>query len=1076
MATKQYAYNTRKKPHEQLERELVGSDRWDILNGILKEISIGQNERPKQHWMIIGPRGIGKSHLLTLLYYKVKNEPSLSEQWLTVLFPEELRMANDLSKFLERAVNELFLELEGHPIANVLKQEIDKTRKLPLEGRSSHLFNVLNWIHRESGKRILLLMENLQQLLGKKITVIDQKKLRAFLQKYDSVLIVGSATTIFEALHDHKHPFYHFFHIRRLEDLKFEDMKKLIISILSEGDGNAVSQKVMENEARLRAVYSFTGGNPRMAVFLSNILKTDLPEEMLDFMDGVLEELNPYFEAVLNDTPDYMEEIMNTLAIYEPAQSPKEISAHLEVPQDTTRNYVKQMKEAGYVRVAFSKGKSNYYCLNEYLYRIWYQMRDSGHREETRWIMELLMMLYSPSILAAEKERLAQCEFDEASKTYNQLIIKTTDFMNNHPEYCKVIEQFVETISEKTGAVIDPRIKALFKKAKELEQLKKYEEAIELYKKAVEVDPELSIAYLLWGQSLRRLGRYEDAIEKYTLALNVDTEFASAYWGWGACLRELERYDEAIDKFQKTTVIDPKDAAAYGAWGDCLRSKGQYSKAEEQYKKAIEADSQYDDAYRNWGRCLYMQNKYEEAIEKYKLALKIDPNSSGAYWGWGACLRELKRYDEAIDKFERLVTIDPQAAAYGAWGDCLRHKNLYDEAIEKYKKAIEVDSQYEDAYRVWGHTLYLQGKHEEAFKKYQEALQISPGSEVVYGSWGDSLNQIGRYDEALDKVEKLLKINPNSKNGFGLYVDILTHAKRYADVVATITEKGAAGLDDCKIILNLGISLLEQEKYTDAIEQFDRLIAKHYDCGKVYKLRGAVLEKLNDKENALFSYLTFIAQKSEDGVNLDFQNQVQALMHPILQTLKPETYVKQLFSTEGVKFSKAQLGSLLILLDNYDAVSSHFPEIEAAYSDKKEPERFDFVVFVFAMQLGIWLKLVEDKPYDALRLVTLYADYIRSIKASTDKEKEEEVSKLMLGLFRLQIHKNVKSEHIHKIIDSLSKADIPFSDLFIKIWTCLSEPESVDAQRYLSDKAIAELIAQLKKKDKILTLSCSPQI
>ena len=139
-----------------------------------------------------------------------------------------------------------------------------------------------------------------------------------------------------------------------------------------------------------------------MAVFLTDIIRTEAPDEMLEFMDGILDQLTPYFESILNDTPDYLEEIINTLAAFEPAQSPREIAGHLEVPQATIRNYLKQLKETGYVRIAFSKGKSNYYCLNEYLYRIWYQMRDSGHREETRWLMELLLILYSPEEIFKE--------------------------------------------------------------------------------------------------------------------------------------------------------------------------------------------------------------------------------------------------------------------------------------------------------------------------------------------------------------------------------------------------------------------------------------------------------------------------------------------------------------------------------------------------------------------------------------------------------------------------------------------------------------------------------------------------
>src|SRR3972149_1735688 len=344
-----YAYNPRKKTFQQLEKSLVGNDRWDILNGIMRELMLKKGEAPKQHWMVVGPRGIGKSHLLTLLYHKVKDDKKVSKLWLPVLFPEELRMGWNLAKFLERAAGELLMDIERekNPIAVELKSKIDNIKKVPIAERSDYIFSVLSWIHELTGRFILLITENLQHLLGKRISVIEQKKLRAYLQTNEAVLLIGSATTVFEALNDHSNPFYHFFHIKRLEDLSFEDMKALIIDLLTEGGQHEVVKKVSKNEARLRALYSFTGGNPRIAVFLADMLKSELPDEMISVMDMILDELTPYFEAILNEIPTYQEEVLHTLAAYEPAQSPKEIAEHLEAPQPTIRNYLMQLKENG---------------------------------------------------------------------------------------------------------------------------------------------------------------------------------------------------------------------------------------------------------------------------------------------------------------------------------------------------------------------------------------------------------------------------------------------------------------------------------------------------------------------------------------------------------------------------------------------------------------------------------------------------------------------------------------------------------------------------------------------------------
>ncbi len=459
-----YAYNPRKKTPEQLESSLVGADRHDILNGIMTELALKDGESPKQHWMIVGARGMGKSHLLTLLHHKVCSDAGLNALWIPVLFPEEIRMAGDLAKFLERAVTEILHDLEQgkSKIATDLKEKIARIRSIRHDERVAYLFSVITWIHSETGRHILLIAENLQQLLGKKISLIDQKKLRAYLQTEDALLLIGSATTIFDALHDHSHPFYHFFHIRRLNELSFEDVKALVANLLSSYGREEQARIMLENEARLKVLHSFTGGNPRMAVFLSDILKTDVNEEMIDIMDRILDELTPYFEAIINDTPEYLQDIINTLAAYEPAQCPKEIAEHLEMEQGTVRNYLKQAKDGGYVRVAFSKGKSNFYCLNEYLYRTWFQMRDSGHREEMRWLMELMLLLYSREQIMDENRRIETVE-GNCSNHYKQLVKQTCEFMLSNPAFCAVIDLCAQQVGKKKkGRTAEANLEKIF--------------------------------------------------------------------------------------------------------------------------------------------------------------------------------------------------------------------------------------------------------------------------------------------------------------------------------------------------------------------------------------------------------------------------------------------------------------------------------------------------------------------------------------------------------------------------------------------------------------------------------------
>jgi len=1101
-----YAYNPRKKTPQQLEKSLVGDDRWDVLDTILLEMTLEEGEKPKQHWMIVGPRGIGKSHLLTLLYYKVKATQALNKLWVPVLFPEDLRMAGNLPKFLERAANELLLdfEQEKNPISIELKRKIQEINKAPLAERADILFSIISWCHQKTGKYFLFITENLQQLLGKKISRIEQKKLRAFLQTSDSLLIIGSATTIFDALHDHSHPFYHFFHIRRLEELRFDDMKTLIISLLSESERPELIGKIKERDERLKTLYTFTGGNPRMAVFLADIIRTEAPDEMLEFMDNILDQLTPYFETILNDTPSYLEDVINTLAEFEPAQSPKEVSQHLEVPQSTMRNYLKQLKETGYVRVAFSKGKSNYYCLNEYLYRIWYQMRDSSHREETRWLMELLLMLYSPTAIAEQKNKVeARNEMEESPFLYQRYFIQAAYFIETNPDYCKVIELCVDSIINDEKKTIRPKQKdELITKAEIYLKNGQLEKAIKNCKDILTVNPKSEHAYWLWSSCLRDLGQYEEAIEKlknsikidsksywsygamgdcykdlmqyaeaedqYRKATEINNKYEDAYRAWGHCLLLRKHHNKALEKFKKAIEINPKSSNTHELWGACLSNLGHYEEAIEKVKKAIEINPNSEQAYGLWGDCLREQEHYEEAIEKVKKVATLNPKSEHAYWLWGACLRDLGQHEEAIEKLKNSIKIDSKSYwSYGAMGDCYKRLIQYTEAEDQYRKAIEINKNYEDAYNAWGHCLLLQKRYKNAIDKFEKAAEINSNSEQAFGYWGYCLAKLERYEEAIGKIIKETENDPKSEWAYLQWGTCLQKLERYEEAIKLFKEHLSASTDS-DVIYSYGSCLMGAEHFSEALKQFERLINIQPEYHRVYLPYGQLLEKKQVKEASLFAFLNYISFGSEKlSKDFDFQAVCTEHIFPLLETLKPEKYIKKFYVQENErKLSEPQLSILLVLLAKYDTVSEHIQDIINVYLEREDEDRDDFDLLIFTIKLAIWLKLRDGNSPDSLRIVGIYIEYIKALH--TTKQKEDEVSAFCLGLFRMQVNLNIETDNILKVLNCLgNEDDVPFSDLFLKIWTCLSEPDSVDALRYLNDNAIAEVVKALKEKGSV---------
>jgi tetratricopeptide (TPR) repeat protein len=88
-------------------------------------------------------------------------------------------------------------------------------------------------------------------------------------------------------------------------------------------------------------------------------------------------------------------------------------------------------------------------------------------------------------------------------------------------------------------------------------KLGRYQEAMAMYKKAIQINPNFAISYYNLGEALCYMGRHEEAIKQYQAAINKDPHFLDAYTNLGATLFELGRYPEALEVFNSGIRINP---------------------------------------------------------------------------------------------------------------------------------------------------------------------------------------------------------------------------------------------------------------------------------------------------------------------------------------------------------------------------------------------------------------------------------------------------------------------------------------------------------------------------------------
>jgi DNA-binding transcriptional MerR regulator len=122
------------------------------------------------------------------------------------------------------------------------------------------------------------------------------------------------------------------------------------------------------------------------------------------------------------------------------------------------------------------------------------------------------------------------------------------------------------------------------------EDPKSFDEAESLYRRAIQLDPSLSIAYTNLGNIRFRRGDEPGAEALYTQALDVDPKQPEAHYNIGYVALERGDAARAVSHFEKAISVDPRFADAHFNLAMALEQVGQKHKARQHWKRYLELE------------------------------------------------------------------------------------------------------------------------------------------------------------------------------------------------------------------------------------------------------------------------------------------------------------------------------------------------------------------------------------------------------------------------------------------------------------------------------------------------------
>ena len=186
-----------------------------------------------------------------------------------------------------------------------------------------------------------------------------------------------------------------------------------------------------------------------------------------------------------------------------------------------------------------------------------------------------------------------------------------------------------------------------------------FEEAEQMLRAALSIDPAVAQCLHNYGSVLSRLGRHTDAVTSYQKALKIMPDYGPLYSDLGNALTALGEVDNALASHDKAVKVAPRSAQAHYNRGITLFKLRRYDDALKSYNWAVFLDRNHAEAHCNRGDIFRVLKHYDEAFAAYDRSLAINPNLAGAWRGRGIVLFQLKRYEEAVSAFERALALKP---------------------------------------------------------------------------------------------------------------------------------------------------------------------------------------------------------------------------------------------------------------------------------------------------------------------------------------------------------------------------------------------------------------------------------
>ncbi len=313
------------------------------------------------------------------------------------------------------------------------------------------------------------------------------------------------------------------------------------------------------------------------------------------------------------------------------------------------------------------------------------------------------------------------------------------------------------------------------------------EEAVYLYTRATEINPEYPHAYTNLGEIYKDLGNLDQALAFTLKSVEIKPDNPDALTNLGGIYKKLGNLDQALAANLKSLELKPDNPTAHMNLGGIYKNLGNLDQALASTLKSLELKPDNPTAHMNLGNIYKDLGNLDQALASTLKSLELKPDNPDALINLGGIYKDLGNLDQALASTLKSIELKPDNPdALINLGDMYKDLGNLDQALASTLKSLELKPDNPDALINLGSIYKNLGNLDQALASTLKSIELKPENSKALYSLGTIKMTLGEEEEAKKNLLDSIKINLREYGAYFELSRMLKTAEEAEEIVKSI--------------------------------------------------------------------------------------------------------------------------------------------------------------------------------------------------------------------------------------------------------------------------------------------------